>query len=172
MSSFSDASISFSDVSSEHSEGIKGLRNLRRPAAGSQQTRVKTTAPSTVRGLPPKTFHATIKSDDDISVSFDESILGDSGDIIVGNTRAGGMGRPPLPASGRINTAGVRPAGIPPKGAQTQRRVTNDSFSISGSLDFSGEHCLVTVYSSNVYLLDFHETRLPYVISFVLCLIL
>lgn len=83
---------------------------------------------------------------DDASISFDESMLGDSDDIVIGGgtAQAAAAGKPPL-AGGRLPTASGagkgRPGpGLPPRAQPPQRRVSGDSgFSLSGSLDFSGD---------------------------------
>ena len=137
MSSFSDASISFSDVSSI-SEGSGVITRPVRPQSlqGRQRPNLSAAPMPTSRREPPP-VKRLINHDTSPSISFDESMLGYSGDIVVG-------GKPPLP-SGRPSalvaaapplTKGRAKSGLPPK---PERRLTNDSFSISGSLDFSDD---------------------------------
>ena len=140
------------DALSSRPKTSTGLHHASKPPAGSSPApRGGTTA-----------SHPEDQDLDDASISFDESMLGDSDDIVISGTQQAAAGRPPL-AGGRQPAAAapsavikVRPApGLPPRALPPQRpapslpprgppppqrRVSGDSgFSLSGSLDFSGD---------------------------------
>ena len=140
------------DALSSRPKTSTGLHHASKPPAGSSPApRGGTTA-----------SHPEDQDLDDASISFDESMLGDSDDIVISGTQQAAAGRPPL-AGGRQPAAAapsavikVRPApglppralppqrpapGLPPRGPPPlQRRVSGDGgFSLSGSLDFSGD---------------------------------
>ena len=128
------------DALSSRPKNSTGLHHASKPPASSSPApRGGTTA-----------SHPEDQDLDDASISFDESMLGDSDDIVISGTQQAAAGRPPLPVAGGWQPAAaapsavikVRPApGLPPRGPPPlQRRVSGDSgFSLSGSLDFSGD---------------------------------
>ena len=142
MSSFSDASISFSDISSNSEIGNiptrmreTGNSKLRPQQKNSQSKSQHSSLPMQRHAPDPVKKRRDHESSP--SISFDESMLGDSGDISI--TR-----RPPLSSAGRAVGAmaqrrvGERPK-LPAKAPQPKSRQTEDSFSLSGSLDFSDD---------------------------------
>ena len=110
---------------------------LSRPKTSGMQSR---TAPQSKAGGNRQTV-----DDDDASIPFDESMLGDSGEIEVGGggsssamRAGGGRGLPPRPSSSQHGKVPSSRPGLPPKAPK--HRVSGDSgFSLSGSLDFSGD---------------------------------